>query len=185
MAAILILEDGALDRKFLMTLLASAGHTISEASDGAEGLLVAESTRPDLVISDILMPTVDGYEFVRRLRGIQGLEQTPVIFYTAVYHEREARVLAQQCGVTDILTKPSASSVILAMVDAVLAHGATPCTVLQDPSQFVRDHLRVVRSTLESKVEELKASEHCMAAIAGFAHQIAAERDADVLLDKV
>ena len=90
------------------------------------------------MISDILMPTVDGYEFVRRLRGIQGFEHTPVIFYTAVYHEREARVLAQQCGVTDILTKPSAS-------ERRFSPRSTPCSRmaqplprrLQDPSQFV------------------------------------------------
>jgi CheY-like chemotaxis protein len=67
MAAILILEDRAVDRKFLATLLKSAGHVVTEASDGADGLRLAERAPPDLVISDILMPTVDGYEFVRRV----------------------------------------------------------------------------------------------------------------------
>ena len=59
------------------------------------------------MISDILMPTVDGCEFVRRLRRLPGSTHTPVIFYTATYHQREARSLAEECGVADILTKPS------------------------------------------------------------------------------
>ena len=98
MAAILILEDRAVDRKFLATLLKSAGHVVNEASDGAEGLRLAELTPPDLVISDILMPTVDGYEFVRRLRSLPGSTHTPVIFYTATYHQREARSLARNAA---------------------------------------------------------------------------------------
>ena len=183
MAAILILEDRAVDRKFLATLLKSVGHTVTEASDGAEGLRLAARTPPDLVISDILMPTGDGFEFVRRLRELGGFAQTPVIFYTATYHEREVRALAQQCGVVDILTKPSEPTSILAKIDAALAAGDPHATPWQDPPQFSRDRLRVVSSALESKIEEFEASEQRMAAIVGLAHQIAAERDPHALLD--
>jgi PAS domain S-box-containing protein len=185
MAAILILEDRAVDRKFLATLLKSAGHVVNEASDGAEGLRLAELSPPDLVISDILMPTVDGYEFVRRLRSLPGSTHTPVIFYTATYHQREARSLAEECGVADILTKPSEPKAILAKVNAVLTSGEKPTTHRQDASDFSRDHLRVVSSALESKVEDLEASEQRMAAIVDLAHQIAAERDPRVLLNTV
>jgi PAS domain S-box-containing protein len=185
MAAILILEDRAIDRKFLATLLKSVGHTVTEASDGAEGLRLAARTPPDLVISDILMPTGDGFEFVRRLRELGGFAQTPVIFYTATYHEREVRALAQQCGVVDILTKPSEPTSILAKIDAALAPGDPHATPWQDPPQFSRDRLRVVSSALDSKIEEFEASEQRMAAIVGLAHQIAAERDPHALLDKL
>jgi len=184
MAAILLVEDQAVDRDFLATLLRSAGHSVTEASDGADALRLARRAPPDLIISDIMMPTVDGYEFVRRLRNIDRLARTPVIFYTAMYHEREARVLAQQCG-AEILTKPSEFKLILARVDAALAAGERPLTPWQDPAQFRRDHLRVVSSALESKNEDLEASEHRMAAIVGFAQQIAAEREAQALLEKV
>jgi PAS domain S-box-containing protein len=185
MAAILILEDRAVDRKFLATLLKSAGHVVTEASDGADGLRLAERTPPDLVISDILMPTVDGYEFVRRLRCLAGSAHTPVIFYTATYHQREARSLAEECGVAEILTKPSEPKTILAKVNAILAAGKKPSTPRQDPSEFTRDHLRVVSSALESKVDDLEASEQRMAAIIGLAHQIAAQRDPGALLNTV
>ena len=92
MAVILILEDRAIDRTLLATVLRSAGHAVIEASDGVEGLRLAEGIPPDLVISDILMPTMDGYEFVRRMRDVPALARTPVIFYTATYHEREVTV---------------------------------------------------------------------------------------------
>jgi len=53
------------------------------------------------------MPTMDGYELVHQLRADPAIAQIPVIFYTAYYHEQEAQMLAQACGVTHILTKTS------------------------------------------------------------------------------
>jgi PAS domain S-box-containing protein len=195
MAAILIVEDRPVDRKYLATLLKSVGHSVTGAADGLEGLRLARLAPPDLIISDILMPTVDGYEFVRRVREIETLARTPVIFYTATYHEREARALAQICGVAEILTKPSEPDAILAKVDAVLAAGGHLTTAVRDPAQlttavrdaaqFNRDHLRVVSSALESKAEDFEASEQRMAAIVGLTQQIAAERDTGVLLERL
>ncbi len=91
MATILIVDDRAVSRQFLVTLLGYSGHRLVEASDGAEGLQRARSERPNLIISDILMPTMNGYEFVQRLHQEPSLAGTPVIFYTATYLEREAR----------------------------------------------------------------------------------------------
>ena len=62
MARILIVEDGPIDRKFLATLLRSEGYDVVETSNGEEALRLLIQTRADLVISDIVMPTVDGYE---------------------------------------------------------------------------------------------------------------------------
>src|ERR1700687_4181406 len=120
MASILIAENRAVDRLFLATLLGYQGHGIIEASDGVEALALVQRDRPQLVISDVLMPTMDGYEFVRKMRAIPAVAATPVIFYTATYHEREAHALAERCGVSDIITKPSEPEVIIAKVDAVL-----------------------------------------------------------------
>lgn len=123
MARILILEDRPSDRMLLATLLRSEGYEVVEASHGEEALQALTRTPVDLVISDILMPTMDGYEFVRRLREIPGVGTSLVIFHSAVYHEREARALAARCGVVDILRKPSESKAVLATVEAVLAGG--------------------------------------------------------------
>jgi CheY-like chemotaxis protein len=98
MASILVVDDHLLNRHFLMSLLGYGGHRLLEAEDGAVALDIVRSERPDLVISDILMPEMDGYEFVTRLRADPSIASTPVIFFTATYREREVKVLADACG---------------------------------------------------------------------------------------
>ena len=120
MATILIVDDHALNRAFLMTLLGYTPHRLLEAADGKEGLSMAQRERPDLVISDILMPNMDGHEFVMRMRTDAALADTRVIFYTAGYHEAEARVIARACGVNHVLTKPAEPEMILRTVQDVL-----------------------------------------------------------------
>ncbi len=71
MATILIIDDQPTNREYLVSLLGYGGHHLLQAADGAEGLAVAKAELPNLVIADILMPTMDGYEFVRQLRGIR------------------------------------------------------------------------------------------------------------------
>ena len=68
MATILIVDDLAANRKFLVTLLRSSGPRLLEAADGREGLAAVHAEHPDLVITDVLMPVMDGYELVRQLR---------------------------------------------------------------------------------------------------------------------
>jgi CheY-like chemotaxis protein len=80
MAAILIVEDRPIDRRFLAAVLRSGGHTVVEASDGVDALALIARASPDLIISDILMPTIDGYELVRRIREFPEHASIPVIF---------------------------------------------------------------------------------------------------------
>lgn len=120
MAKILIVDDHVLNRQFLMVLLGYSGHQLIEANDGAQGLALARERRPDLIIADILMPNMDGYQFVGHLRADPILAQTPVVFYTAAYHEREAGKMAAACGVRWILPKPSDPELILQTVQEAL-----------------------------------------------------------------
>ncbi|HEV7815160.1 MAG TPA: diguanylate cyclase, partial [Janthinobacterium sp.] len=122
-ATILIVDDHVLNREFLMTLLGYGGHRLLEASNGAEGLKMVQSERPDLVISDILMPNMDGYEFVTRMHENPATADVPVIFYTATYREREANAVAQSCGVRWVLPKPSEPDLILRTVNEALGLG--------------------------------------------------------------
>jgi CheY-like chemotaxis protein len=174
MASILIVEDRPIDRKLLATVLTSGGHRVLEATDGADALRRILRDRPDLVISDILMPTLDGYELVRRIRDTPAVADVPVIFYTATYHEREAKALAKQCSVAAMLTKPSPPDTILNTVNAVLEAGATPLPML-DRALFDRDHLEVVSSTLAARMTELEAGEQRMAAVVAIAQEVFAE----------
>ncbi|KRB84615.1 hypothetical protein ASE07_04255 [Noviherbaspirillum sp. Root189] len=116
----MIVDDHVLNRQFLMALLGYSGHDLIEAANGADGLMMASARRPDLIIADILMPNMDGYEFVTRLRALPTIANTPVIFYTATYHEREASIMAMACGVRWILPKPSDPELILKTVHEAL-----------------------------------------------------------------
>ncbi|TWI70119.1 PAS domain S-box-containing protein/diguanylate cyclase (GGDEF)-like protein [Pseudoduganella lurida] len=119
-ATILIVDDHVLNRQFLMTLLGYSGHHLIEAASGIEALQLMERDRPDLIISDILMPNMDGYEFVARVRENPATTNVPIIFYTATYREREAVAVAQACGVRWVLPKPSDPDVIMATVHEAL-----------------------------------------------------------------
>jgi len=104
MATILVVDDLAANREVLMALLHHRGHRLLEAQDGHQALAVVRSEHPDLVITDVLMAVMDGYEFVRQLRLDPTTRATRVVFYTAHYSEREARALALSSGVSDVLT---------------------------------------------------------------------------------
>jgi CheY-like chemotaxis protein len=107
MATILVVDDHAISREFLVTLLGYVGYQLLEAGRAEEALDVTCTMQPDLVIADVLMPTIDGFEFVRRLRADPTIAQTRVIFYTATYMEAEVRALAEACGVKHVLVKPT------------------------------------------------------------------------------
>ena len=129
MAKILIVDDRPTNRQFLLTLLGYTGHRLFEAADGAEALGLVRAEHPDLVITDILMPTMDGYEFVQELRADPEIASTRIIFYTATYSTPEAQLLARACNVDTVLRKPSDPEEILAAVGRVLgAVAGTPAS---------------------------------------------------------
>jgi signal transduction histidine kinase/DNA-binding response OmpR family regulator len=119
-ASILVIDDDPPARELLCTVLGYAGHRMREAADGAEGLATIDVDPPQLVIVDLLMPTMDGLEFVRRLRELPAARSTPVIFYTAGYLQSEANTLARSCGVAHLIVKPAEPEQIFKVVDTVL-----------------------------------------------------------------
>jgi signal transduction histidine kinase/DNA-binding response OmpR family regulator len=120
MAKVLVVDDRPTNRQFLLTLLGYAGHELLEAADGTEALRRAHADHPDLIITDILMPIMSGYEFVQHLRADALLSATPVIFYTASYSEPQAMQLAQACDVRIVLPKPCDPERVLAAVNEAL-----------------------------------------------------------------
>src|SRR5262245_12180204 len=120
MATVLVADDNRANRQALAALLETAGHRVLVASDGREALHKARSERPELVISDVLMPLMDGYELARRLRDDPDVPSMAVLFYTAYFGSDEARQLAQAHGVSRVLVKPSENEVILRTVDELL-----------------------------------------------------------------
>jgi PAS domain S-box-containing protein len=180
-ATILIVDDRPVNREFLVTLLGHRGHRLLQAADGAEALAAAQAEHFDLVIADILMPTMDGYELVRRLRADPALARTPVIFYTAHYREREAQNLARACGVAHVLTKPCDPEVILRTVDAALGVAPPPCPPPPEP-EFDREHLRLLTDKLSQKVDDLARVNERLTALVDLGLDLGSERDPQHLL---
>jgi PAS domain S-box-containing protein len=158
MALVLVVDDHPVNRDLLVTLLGYRGHTVLEACDGAEALQIVQSHRLDLVITDLVMPVMDGYELVRELRADRHLATTKVIFYTANYLRDEVMPMAAALGVHHIVSKPADPEFILATVDEALA-AAIPAPESAPPDKVHREHLRAVSAKLTDKVRELQAVE--------------------------
>jgi diguanylate cyclase (GGDEF)-like protein len=156
MATILVADDNRANRDAMAALLESAGHRVLSAANGREALGRAREQRPDLVISDVLMPEMDGYELARRLQLDPATATTAVLFYTAYFSTQEAKDLALAHGVARVLVKPSDNDAILAAVNEVLASRGGPRSV---PSNLDREHLRVMVDQLLDKTGALEAQQ--------------------------
>lgn len=176
MATILIVDDRPANRDFLVTLLGYSGHRLLQASDGAEALAIAMVERPNLVIADILMPTMDGFELVRQIRATLSIADTPVIFCTAHYHEREAHVLAQLCGVSQVLTKPAEPEAVLSAVATALG-ASTSSQPARPVDEFDREHVRLLTDKLSEKANDLKTTVERLSAMVDLNLQLASETD--------
>ncbi len=183
MATVLVADDKYVNRELLVTLLAYGGHRLLEAADGAEALAQVKTQHPDLVITDVLMPVMDGYEFVRQVRNDPQIAATQVIFYTASYHEREARALAESCGVRHLIFKPAEPEQILATVSEALGM-VKPQEETHPSSEFDREHLRLLTDKLSANMNALEATNQRLSELLEASRVLAAEHDADGLLDK-
>ena len=119
MATILVADDNRPNREALAALLEAAGHEVIRAADGREALSRAQEARPELVISDVLMPVMDGYELARRVRKAEAdgkLKRTPIVACTANALRGEDAT-CRAAGMDDYLCKP----IELAVLEGKLA----------------------------------------------------------------
>ena len=164
MATVLVVDDRAANREIARATLDHGGHLVIEATDGHRALALAKSSHPDLVLTDVLMPGMDGYQFVRELRGDPETADIPVLFSTANYREDEARPLATAFGVSQILSKDASPQELLDAV-AVALH-AGPAPVALAGTDFGVQHVGTVNAKLMEKVQALDESEARFAAMA-------------------
>jgi two-component system, cell cycle sensor histidine kinase and response regulator CckA len=104
-ACILIVDDDANNRNLLELMLASEGFVLETAHSGEQALACIESRAPDLILLDLLMPGLNGYEVAAKLKGAHATENIPIIMITAA-DAREARLLGLSAGAEDFLTRP-------------------------------------------------------------------------------
>lgn len=155
---ILVIDDTPSSRLWVSRLLLKAGHQILEATNGTEALAMVRAEHPDMVISDVLMPLMDGYEFARRLRSDASIAHTPIIFHTAGYDQEEARSLAHSCGVFHVLEKPAERGKLLRTINEVLNESALPAAKVPTAENFADEHRQLLTDKLSKKVAELEAA---------------------------
>lgn len=186
MATILIVDDLPVNRELLVEILRHESHRLLEASDGREALECVRRESPDVVLTDILMPTMDGYEFVRQLRSDEAIAATPVIFTSAHYLEREARALANRCGISHILPKPLEPEAVLAAVANVVGTNTTDVVeAAQNFSDFDPAHIRLLTDKLSATEAQLQATNHRLTAVIELCGELASEHDPMQLLDSL
>lgn len=156
MATILVVDDGELNRNVITTLLGYTGHHLLEASSGPEGLSKVQAENPELVITDILMPDMDGYEFVKTLRTLSLEHQPQVIFYSATYLEGEALALARACGVSHVICKPAEPETLLKVVSEALASHTVESSPAPEAANLEGEAVKVLSNKLYLKVKELE-----------------------------
>ncbi len=181
MATILVVDDRPVNRDLLVTLLGHFGHRVIDTGDGAEALKLARVEHPALVITDIQMPSMDGFEFVQKLRADPGLARTPVIFFTATYRVANAQALGVSAGVSTVLAKPSEPEAILNAVNAALN---LPASILSSPGPEERagEHVSTAVTRPPSVISPFILFSHRLAALVEGLLDLASERDLEALL---
>ena len=112
---VLIVDDEPLNLELLRQELEDLGHEVDEARSGEEALRRTGEHPPDVILLDIMMPGMDGFEVCRRLKATEGTRDVPVIFMTAL-SEIEDKITAFEAGGVDYVTKPFQVEEILARV---------------------------------------------------------------------
>lgn len=117
-STILIVDDDKISRRLLTTLLGGEGYRLVTADNGAEALERAAQVAPDLIMLDVVMPGIDGYEVCRRLRADRRLAEVPVMMVTAL-NDRESRLRGIEAGADDFIAKPFDRAELRARVRAI------------------------------------------------------------------
>ncbi len=133
-ARILVIDDDPLILKLLKVTIEKGGYSVLTAEDGEQGLEVIRGERPDLVISDIMMPRVDGFELIRRLRADRLIANTPLMMLSAK-GEEEDKVKGLELGADDYLTKPFSPRELMARVNALLRRRTEVRIQVQAPAE--------------------------------------------------
>jgi CheY-like chemotaxis protein len=118
---ILIADDIAINRKLLGAILEAEGHVTIEAADGIEALQILNREKMDAVVSDILMPRMDGYRLCHEIRANEHLRDLPIVIYTSTYTSASDEKLALDMGADKYLKKPSPVEAILSALHQAIA----------------------------------------------------------------
>jgi len=161
---VLIVEDNEDSRNLLAETVRAYGHEVIAAADGIEALQQALAQPPDIIVSNIMMPKMDGYQLCQKWKQNDKLKDIPFVFYTATYLSEEDERFAMTLGASAFIRKPAEPDILVQTLtevfekarSGVLAPGKfTPLK----PSLFISKYAERVAAELEHKVAELEESE--------------------------
>jgi len=149
---LLIVDDHPTNRKLLRAQLEAEGHVVLDAADGVEALWLLERESVDAVISDILMPNMDGFQLCIEIRKSSKFGSVPIILYTGTYDSPEDRQLAQTVGADRFIEKPAPAPVIL----EALREAAKTARESTHPPHSEPDETHVLKQYSEALVRKLE-----------------------------
>jgi CheY-like chemotaxis protein len=123
MAQILIIDDDGLFRSMLSATLVHLGHTVVEASNGAEGLKIFERTKPDLIITDLVMPEMEGFEVLMNFKKHDPRPKIMVMSGGVGGTNVDFLEIAKRLGASSVLAKPFSTDALIKAIDALLPSG--------------------------------------------------------------
>ncbi len=159
---ILSADDKAENLYMLEALLRGHGHVVDSASNGLDALKLAERGVYDLIISDILMPRMDGFQLCRELKKDARLRHIPFIFYTATYTDPRDASFAYSLGADRFLVKPLEPEALIRELDQVISRKAPPTPAPEsepeDEAIYLKEYNARLVSKLEKKMLDLEAA---------------------------
>src|SRR5262245_60397618 len=153
MAKILYIEDSPLDRALIRQVLEGEGHTVVEATDGLQGIQAVREEQPDLILMDLNIPGMDGYETATRIKTLSAFSHIPIIALTAT-SSTGTRERSLTAGCDGYLTKPVDAAALPAQVTAFLA-GRREKMTSEEESLYLREYNKRLVDHLEQKIQEL------------------------------
>ena len=154
---VLLADDSATQARQAGQALGAAGFRVRLASNGREALEQARRWQPDLILSDILMPGVDGFALCREVRRDPVLAKTPVILYTITFIDPKDEMFALGLGATRFIVKPADPADLVEVIKATLVtgHAAQVPVALASDEAFLKGYSERLAAKLEQKVAEL------------------------------
>jgi CheY-like chemotaxis protein len=159
---ILVVDDIPDILKLLDATLQFKGYRVVTARDGQEALETILKDRPDLVIADILMPRLDGFNLVHRLRLNPDTRDIPVIFLTATYVASEDKDFALSIGVTRFIEKPVDLDEFLPVVEELLSQEVPPEHKSLNEVEFYEGYRKRLEIKLNQKVSQIARDKHLL-----------------------
>lgn len=190
MTKVLVVEDNEQNMYLLKIVLEGHGYEISAARNGQEALEIARKDKPDVIISDILMPVMDGFALCRQWKKDKQLKHIPFIFYTATYTDAKDEEFALSLGAERFVRKPTAPNQFIAILKEIIQNQeqgklkATQQPVAEEKVYFKEYNQALVRK-LEDKTLELEQANKGLSALFHTSTSFSAFKQFDDLLDDI